>query len=70
MSIVTALFGLGLALTVPGSLGTFTGGIAFLVSMDEGPATRRRTGRFLAGALTLLCIGVFLIGLTHQEATE
>ena len=41
MSIVTALFGLGLALTVPGSLGTFTGCIAFLVSMDERSEERR-----------------------------
>lgn len=71
MSIVTALFSLGLALTIAAGTATFPAIINYLTLMECGgwKEERQRAGRFLVAVVSILCVGVFLIGLTAQEAT-
>jgi uncharacterized membrane protein YidH (DUF202 family) len=70
VSIVTALFALGLALTIAAGITTFLAIINYLTMLECGDREeRQRAGRFLVTAVSVLCIGVFLIGLTAQEAT-
>lgn len=72
MSIITALFGLAIAMVSAGGLGVVFGGINYLVEMDGDPHSHevRNAKHLLLTATIILMLGGFLIGLTAQGATS
>lgn len=67
MSIVTALFTLGIALTVVGVVVAFASTVSMITSFDAEEATRS-TRLFTMAAIAVL-VGSFIVGLTVQGAT-
>lgn len=65
MSLASALLGLGIALAIPGGVGTLLALINLMCQYDEGAgeAARRRAWHLSAVAVGTLSVAGFLLGL-------
>lgn len=65
MSLTSALLGLGIALSIPGGIGSLLAIFNLLWEYDTGtPISRRRAWHLMYAATGTLCIAAFLLGLT------
>lgn len=67
MSIITALFALGIALTSVGGVVAFASSISMISPYDEDEAAK--STRMFKMSVIAVIVGAFIIGLTAQGAT-